>query len=124
MDVSQPNWTNPGALSHPVPAFGEWAGKKQEREGRPMTRLLAIAVAMLSVLTGCASPEEIRAADEAACISNGFQPNTPGFAGCLQRARLARQYPPQPIAGYGPGIAGYGPSRNGPGWYIPGGDRL
>jgi hypothetical protein len=51
---------------------------------------------MLAGLTACASPEEIRAADEAACSSYGFQPSTPEFAACLQRESLARQYVPPP----------------------------
>src|SRR5262252_6832387 len=69
-------------------------GRLARCEKQPMTRLLAIAVAVLAGLTRCASPEEIRAADEAACSSDGFQPNTPDFAGCLQRKNLARQYTP------------------------------
>jgi hypothetical protein len=71
---------------------------------------LALAmVFMLVGLTGCASPEEIRAGDEAACSGYGFQPNTPDFANCLQRQSLARQYAPPPPGWYGPGY--------GPGWY-------
>jgi hypothetical protein len=71
---------------------------------------------MLAGLTACASPEEIRAGDEAACSSYGFQPNTPDFAACLQRQSLAREYSAPPAAQYGPG--GYGPAgAYGPGWY-------
>jgi hypothetical protein len=70
---------------------------------------------MLAGLTTCASPEEIRAADEAACSSYGFQPNTPDFAACLRRLSLARQYPGPPMAQYGP--VGYGQGWWGPGWY-------
>jgi hypothetical protein len=61
------------------------------------------ALAIMLGLTACASPEELRAADEAACASYGFQPNTPDFAGCLQRESLARQYAPPPPGWYGPG---------------------
>jgi len=70
---------------------------------------------MLAGLTAYASPEEIRAGDEAACRSDGFQPNTPDFAACLQRQSLARQYSGPPMAQYGP--VGYGPGWWGPGWY-------
>jgi hypothetical protein len=73
------------------------------------------ALAIILELTACASPEELRAADEAACASYGFQPNTPDFAACLQRESLARQYAPTPAAGYGPGW--YGPGWYSSGWY-------
>jgi len=66
---------------------------------------------MLAWLSACASPEELRAADEAACASYGFQPNTPDFATCIQREVLAREYAPPPPGWYGPGW--YGP------WYPP-----
>ena len=74
----------------------------------------ALAI-ILAGLTACASPEEIRAGDEAACTSDGFQPNTPDFAACMQRQSLARQSSGPPLAQYGP--AGYGPGWYGPGWY-------
>jgi hypothetical protein len=77
-------------------------------------KLVAMAIT-LAGLTACASPEEIRAADEAACSSSGFQPNTPDFAACLQRQSLARQYSGPPMAQYGP--VGYGQGWWGPGWY-------
>ena len=83
-----------------------------------MTRASVKPVAltlMLAGLTACASPEEIRAADEAACTSSGFLPNTPDFATCLQRQSLARQYSGPPMAQYGP--VGYGQGWWGPGWY-------
>jgi hypothetical protein len=84
-----------------------------------MRRAFVKAVALtftLAGLTACASPEEIRAGDEAACSSYGFQPNTPDFAACLQRQTLARQYAPPPPGWYGPGYGpGYGPW--GPAWY-------
>jgi hypothetical protein len=70
---------------------------------------------ILAGLSGCVSLEELRAADEAACASYGFQPNTPDFAGCLQRESLARQYSGPPMAQYG--HAGYGSGWWGPGWY-------
>jgi len=79
-----------------------------------IVNLLVLAIP-LAGLSGCASTEEIRAADEAACGSYGFQPNTPDFAACLQRQSLARQYSPPPMAGYGP--AWSGPGWWGPGWY-------
>jgi hypothetical protein len=73
------------------------------------------AVIILFGLSACASPEELRAADEAVCSSDGFGPNTPDFAACLQRQDLARQYSPPPMAQYGP--ARYGPGWWGPDWY-------
>ena len=67
---------------------------------------------MLAGLTACATPEEIHAADEATCGSQGFQPNTPDFATCMQRQSLARTYvSPAP---------GWYNARYGPGWYRPG----
>jgi hypothetical protein len=84
-----------------------------------MTRAFVKPVAltfMLAGLTACASPEEIRAGDEATCRSDGFQPDTPDFAACLQRQSITRQYSAPPAAQYGP--AGYGPGgAYGPGWY-------
>jgi hypothetical protein len=74
-----------------------------------------VVAMMLAGLTACASSEEIRAADEAACSSYGFQPDTPDFAACLQRQNFARQYSGPPMAQYGP--AGYGPGWWGTGWY-------
>jgi hypothetical protein len=78
-------------------------------------KLGALAI-ILAGLSACASPEEIRAGDEAACTSSGFPPNTSEFAACMQRQNLARQYSAPPAAQYGP--AGYGPGGGyGPGWY-------
>jgi hypothetical protein len=83
--------------------------------GRTLIQMVAVGM-ILTGLSACASPEEIRAGDEAACRSDGFQPNTPDFAACLQRQSLARQYSAPPAAQYGP--AGYGPGgAYGPGWY-------
>ena len=82
---------------------------------RVFVKPVALAL-MLAGLAACASPEEIRAGDDAACSSYGFQPNTPEFAACLQRQTLARQYSGPPMAGYGPGWYGPG-SPYGPGWY-------
>ena len=79
-----------------------------------VTQALAV-VFVLAGLSTCASPEEIRAADEAACSSYGFPPNTTEFATCLERQSLARQYVPPAMAGYGPGY--YGPGWYSPGWY-------
>lgn len=63
---------------------------------------------MLTWLTACASPEELRARDAAACASFGFQPGTPDFAACLERDSLS--------GGdlYGPALHG---RSYGPGWY-------
>jgi hypothetical protein len=58
-------------------------------------------------LCSCASPEELRAQDEAACTGYGFQPRTPQFAECLQRESLARSYGTAPAVGLGMGF-GFG----------------
>ncbi|HUC65143.1 MAG TPA: hypothetical protein VMA53_06935 [Stellaceae bacterium] len=58
-------------------------------------------------LCSCASPQELRAQDEAACTGYGFQPGTPQFAGCLQRESLARNYGAAPAVGFGMGF-GFG----------------
>ena len=52
---------------------------------------LMSSLALLS-LAACASPEELRRQDAAACASYGFKPGTPEFAGCVQREALARRY--------------------------------
>jgi hypothetical protein len=72
----------------------------------------ALFAAVLAGLAACASPEQIRAEDEATCVGYGFQRGTPDFAGCLQQESLARRYSP---ALYGPPY--FGPER--PWWYVP-----
>jgi hypothetical protein len=57
---------------------------------------------ILAGISACVSPEELRARDEAACRSYGFQPGTADFASCLQRQIIARRY--------------VGPGWWGPGW--------
>jgi hypothetical protein len=52
-------------------------------------------------LCSCASPQELRAQDEAACTGYGFQPGTLQFAECLQRESLARNYGAAPAVGLG-----------------------
>ena len=47
---------------------------------------------ILAILTGCATADELRERDEAACIGYGFQPGTAEFATCLQRESIARRY--------------------------------
>ncbi len=69
---------------------------------RTVIRIGVVAV-ILAWLSGFASPEELRAADEAACASYGFQPNTPDFSACIQRESLMRRYAPPPPGWYGPG---------------------
>ena len=61
---------------------------------------LTAAVALLGV-AGCASPEELRRHDEAACASYGFQPGTPDFSACLQRESIARRYGETPTMSFG-----------------------
>ena len=75
--------------------------------------LIATSAIMLYGLAACDSPEELRAHDEAACASYGFQPGTPDFAACLQRESLARRYYAPPPPGW------YWPGLYGPGWYPP-----
>jgi hypothetical protein len=58
---------------------------------RRATVTLVASVALLGV-AACASPEELRAQDQAACASYGFKLGTPDFSGCLQRESLARRY--------------------------------
>jgi hypothetical protein len=52
--------------------------------GRTVIQIV-VAGMIVTGLSAGASPEKIRAADEMACSSSGFQPNTPDFAACLQR---------------------------------------
>jgi hypothetical protein len=54
------------------------------------SRLIALAAVML-VLAGCQTAEEIRASDENRCVSYGFRPRTDAFATCLQRIDLDRR---------------------------------
>jgi hypothetical protein len=73
----------------------------------------ALFIALLVALASCVSLEELRAQDEATCLSYGFQRGTPDFAACLQRESLARRYAaPQPY--WGPD---WGPGWWGPGWH-------
>jgi hypothetical protein len=48
-------------------------------------------VAMVIGLAACISQEEMRADDEADCVSFGFQRGTPDFANCLQQESLAQR---------------------------------
>jgi hypothetical protein len=71
-----------------------------------MMRRSALAALFGMALIGlcaCASPEELRAQDEAACRGYGFQLGTPLFAECLQRESLARNYG-APDVGFGMGF--------------------
>ncbi len=70
---------------------------------------LLLAAAALA-LAGCASPQELRARDEATCQGYGFHPGTTEFATCLQREQLAREYYWSAPYAYGPlpGYAAYG----------------
>jgi hypothetical protein len=74
-----------------------------------MRRSAVVALLGLALigLCACASPEELRAQDEAACTGYGFQPGTPQFAECLQRESLARNYGAAPQVGVGMGF-GFG----------------
>jgi len=61
-----------------------------------------LAICALALAASCASPEELRREDEAACTGYGFKVGTSEFANCLQRESLARRYaiPPPPSAPY------------------------
>lgn len=66
-------------------------------------------------LSACASPAELRQADETTCQNYGFRPGTPEFAGCLQQENLARNaygggYPSLDLGfgGFGFGGGGFG----------------
>jgi hypothetical protein len=52
----------------------------------------ALAAALLALLAGCVSAEELRQADEDRCAGYGFARGTPPFANCLQQESLARRY--------------------------------
>jgi hypothetical protein len=71
-----------------------------EREARmdvmPNGAALLLAISLIA-LAGCATAQDIRQRDEAACTSYGFKPGTTDFASCLQRESIARRY------GYGYG---------------------
>ena len=72
---------------------------------RRLARLLLPAGLLL--LAGCASAEDFRRADAAACTGYGFKQGTDQFAACLQREALARRYGPLPggpFAWYGAGF--------------------
>lgn len=59
-----------------------------------MRRIFVIAGgigAMLLALSGCVSPEQLRAQDEAACSAYGFLAGTPDFARCMQQENLSRR---------------------------------
>jgi hypothetical protein len=74
--------------------------------GGKALRALAAGAALLGI-TGCASPEELRQQDEAACAGYGFQPGTPDFSACLQREALARSYGQQPAVSFGLGFGAF-----------------
>ena len=54
--------------------------------------VLVSAIGLLALQTGCMTPDQIRHRDEEVCAGYGFKPGTDGFAGCIQREVLARQY--------------------------------
>jgi hypothetical protein len=75
-----------------------------------MARKAFLALAAATTLLGvaaCASPEELRRRDEAACASYGFQPGTPDFSACLQREALARSYGETPGVSLGFGFGAF-----------------
>jgi hypothetical protein len=69
------------------------------------TPLLFALIAL--ALAACASPEEQRQQDIAACQGYGFAPGTPDFAACLQRQQIARQGS-GPSFGIGVGAGSFG----------------
>ena len=54
-----------------------------------LTGFVAVA-GLLSLLSGCMTAEQQRAADEDKCRGYGFRARTDAFAECLQRIDLAR----------------------------------
>ncbi len=59
-------------------------------------------------LAACASPEEQRQADAAACQRYGFALGTPDFANCMQREQLARSQGSSSSVAIGVGGRSYG----------------
>jgi hypothetical protein len=61
-----------------------------------MARKIAEILAGLMILSllACASPEQLRMEDDAACAGYGFPRGTIDFASCMQRESLARRYGP------------------------------
>jgi hypothetical protein len=57
-----------------------------------MARMAFVLAISFMALAGCATEEELRKRDEAACISYGFQRGTTDFSNCLQREGIARRY--------------------------------
>ncbi|MBB3950840.1 hypothetical protein [Aureimonas jatrophae] len=75
---------------------------------RRATLALVVLPLMLSACVS-ASPEERRAADEAACRDYGFRPRTTAFAECLQRRDIERSADRRArLYGGGVGIGGAG----------------
>jgi hypothetical protein len=68
-----------------------------------IAKFAPLALSIFS-LFACASAAELRARDEAACASYGFQPGTPDFGRCLQQENLARNYGAAPQLGLGLGV--------------------
>ena len=60
--------------------------------GVTTARMAFVLAVSLMALTGCATQEELRKRDEAACISYGFQQGTAEFSNRLQREAIARRY--------------------------------
>lgn len=57
-----------------------------------MTTLAAgVSIAAAQMLTGCASPAEIRQADANQCNGYGFAPGTDAHANCMQKIARDRQ---------------------------------
>jgi hypothetical protein len=55
--------------------------------------MAALLAGLLSgSLVACTTPQGLQQQAEVACMSYGFQPQTPEFATCLQRENLARRY--------------------------------
>ena len=74
----------------------------------PTPRKLMVLTCIGFALAACASPEEQRQADAAACQSYGFAQGTPDFANCMQREQLARSYGSSSSVGVGIGGGSYG----------------
>lgn len=68
-----------------------------------MRLLISLAVvAVATVLSGCMSAQDLRAADEAKCRAYGFKHNNDAFAECLQRIELDRRAESRDMRRYDP----------------------
>ena len=63
---------------------------KQPSGGSAVLACIGFAAAIV-LLAGCATPEEIKAADRAKCAGYGFSAGSDGFANCMMKAETNRE---------------------------------